>query len=343
MLRTTLFCCSLVLLLLAGCRIQLSVPTGGTVTNQAGQPACGSTVECTIEVDGYGFSDTYTANPDQGQLFAGWQKGHRRLCGGRLNPCALDASVAAGVPVLEALVESDEAFYLSPQFLPEDQLRRYVAGDRIRFEGELSVAEDGQADVVSTAVVGHMVIRDTTEEEAGYSVLAAELTLADESGQVVYTWSGQFWQDDHGGIYLRTDHYGNLLLDTASNSTGIPSVPVPLEPQAVLELPFSAMWGGHTSGPLTSGNRRVETGDPQSMPSPAGEVTAYPVRIVDEYSYLISYVDFNRDDSVVDESLLWMSQEKGLVRLEFSHEHYNHSGALLRAVAASLDAVGFSF
>jgi hypothetical protein len=342
MLRVILFCSSLVLLSLAGCRIQISAPDGGVVTNQAGNLACGGADVCSVEVDDYGFHETYIANPDQGQLFAGWETGDRRLCGGRLNACTLDASLTAGIPALAALVESDEEFYLSPKFLPEDQIRRYLAGDRIRFEGELSSSAD-QASAGSTAVEGQLLIHETTEEEAGHGVLAAELTLTDEAGQTAYTWSGQFWQDDHGGIYLRTDHYGNLLLDTASNSTGIPLIPVPLEPHAVLDIPFSSMWGGHTSGAITSGDLQVETGEPQTRPSPVGELTAYPIRLVDEYTYLMSYVDFQRDQYVVDDCLLWTSREKGLLGVELEHKEYNHNGALLKAVYLSLNATGFSF
>ena len=109
---------------LAGCRILVPVPEGGFVSSEPGELTSDTGNECTIEVEGFNFAETFTAEPEPGYLFSGWLRGYRGLCGGSLKPCVLDASLAAGHPALSALIESDEEFYLTALFFPEDEVRR---------------------------------------------------------------------------------------------------------------------------------------------------------------------------------------------------------------------------
>jgi hypothetical protein len=247
-----------------------------------------------------------------------------------------------GNPALTALLESDEEFLLKAQFLPDDQARRYVAGDVIRLEGMLSESV-GASPEVATEVTARLKILPTVLEQEGAPVLLAELVVWGPTGELLHNWSLQFWQDEFGGIHQRTDENGNVLLDTAANMEGIPLVPVPMEPLAYRELPFAAMWGGHTSGPLTSAERLIETGEPQTRTSPSGELLAYPVRVADEITYLTSYVDFRRDQTISDAYLLWMSREKGVVALEVQRQVYSATGRLLASRQLNLDVVRFRF
>ncbi len=233
-------------LCLTGCRILVAVPEGGFVTSNPGNLTCEAGSDCSIEVEGFDFAETFTAVPDPGYLFSGWQRGYRGLCGGSLGSCVLDASFAVGHPALSALIESDEEFYLTAQFLPEDEVRRYVAGDVALLEGALSDTQ-GMSPEVLTEVTARLKILPTELEQETMPVSMAELVVWGPGEERLLRWTIQFWQDDVGGIHLRTDEYGNLLLNTATNTTGLTAVPVPLEPFASEELTFSAMWGGHTS------------------------------------------------------------------------------------------------
>ena len=178
-------------LCLSGCRILVSVPQGGFVTSKPGNLTCEAEDECDIKVDSFGFAETFTAVPDPGYLFSGWRRGFRGLCGGSLRPCVLDASYAAGHPALAALVESDEEFYLTPQFLPEDELRRYLAGDVTRLKGVLSASQGTSPEVLTEVTARLKILAPVLAKEAA-PVYEAELVV---------------WGPDDERLLRRTQQY----------------------------------------------------------------------------------------------------------------------------------------
>ncbi|MDE0952940.1 MAG: hypothetical protein OSA45_16925 [Halioglobus sp.] len=82
------------LLLIQGCRFILVVPEGGSVVSTSGSYDCAAEETCIIDLPGIPFAgDTFTAIPDEGYVFKGWnkQEGRALFCGGKIGPCALPA------------------------------------------------------------------------------------------------------------------------------------------------------------------------------------------------------------------------------------------------------------
>ena len=326
----------------AGCRVNISVPEDGFVHSSPGGLVCDSASQCMVEVTDYGFHETYSAYPHNGYIFIGWQKQPGGLCGGSLRPCELDASLLSASPALSVILESDAQYLLTPQFQPEQDVRAYKDGDSVLFEGQLTLAE-GLASATEVPVKANLQLGYQGLEHAGSALMTASLSIASLDGVLLHTRSLEFWQGETGITYQYADRDGNTLLDSATNETGLLLLPVPLEPHAAIETPFAVMWGGHTSTPLTVGTRTIEVGEPQLTSTSAGDLSAYPVRIFDEYSYLVSYGEFKRGQHVTSEATLWISREKALVRLELEERIYSAAGLQLQSFQLSLDAARFNY
>ncbi|MEH6588535.1 MAG: hypothetical protein V7720_18425 [Halioglobus sp.] len=73
---------------LAGCKINQHVAQGGNLESESGMNNCPEAVSCVVDVeDGAPFKETFTAVPGLGYVFAGWGKG---LCADSAEPCSLD-------------------------------------------------------------------------------------------------------------------------------------------------------------------------------------------------------------------------------------------------------------
>jgi formylglycine-generating enzyme required for sulfatase activity len=104
-------CC--MLLFLQGCKITQTAPGNGWVKSLSGQHDCATGQTCTIDIDaGTEFSDTFTAVPAAGFVFSGWVKESGFICGGRLQPCALE-NVPAGLTALDLEVFLQPTFELA--------------------------------------------------------------------------------------------------------------------------------------------------------------------------------------------------------------------------------------
>tara|TARA_R110000772_G_scaffold163459_3_gene274798 strand:+ start:31340 stop:32356 length:1017 start_codon:yes stop_codon:yes gene_type:complete len=103
---------------LAGCKVQLSSPTGGSITTASGNYACAANAACpAINVNDIFFDETFIARPAAGYEFAGWKKRQRGLCGGSTKDCRLFTSGFAGNDdLLGFLARPNEVFYLEPVF-----------------------------------------------------------------------------------------------------------------------------------------------------------------------------------------------------------------------------------
>jgi hypothetical protein len=329
-------------LVLAGCRIDIAAPQGGSVQTESGNYACSEGQSCSIEVEDTAFAETFTAIPDPDQLFAGWAKAEKSLCGGSLQPCVLDASVMAGQPALMALLESDEVFNLAPQFLSADEMRVYQIGDWVRFRGILS-RSSGVADLEKLAVTAQLEFREPTYTLEGKGSIAARLTVEEVDSGQTQEWTVHFWQEQGGAAFQLSDEYGNLLLDTASNESGIPLVPVPPEPFDSSVTQYAIMWGGHTSGPIATGERRIEVGEFDTVATTKWQFEAYPISLLDEYTFLVTYDEFKRDQRVINDQRLWISQAKGLVKVQVTQHVFNENGRLAATEVLDLEFVRASF
>ena len=104
--------------LLAACKINMPVSDDGRVVSLSGARDCGPGETCEFDVSDTFFEETFTAVPGAGQVFLGWRKRDRGLCGGTAAPCELSTSAFAGDAALAGLLASDETFFLQPVFAP---------------------------------------------------------------------------------------------------------------------------------------------------------------------------------------------------------------------------------
>ncbi len=103
---------------LAGCKVQLSSPTGGSIATVSGNYSCAANANCPpIDVNDIFFDETFIAKPAAGYEFTGWKKRQRGLCGGSTKNCRLFTSGFAGNDdLLGFLARPNEVFYLEPVF-----------------------------------------------------------------------------------------------------------------------------------------------------------------------------------------------------------------------------------
>jgi hypothetical protein len=122
--------------LLIGCKIEITVPSGGNVSSASGGYDCASGETCIVEVNDFDFDEAFTAEPWEGWVFLGWKKGRGQLCGNASNECHLSSVGLEQFEVLAGIVQSEETFYLNPEFTegtPIEQAISAVNDEILRF------------------------------------------------------------------------------------------------------------------------------------------------------------------------------------------------------------------
>jgi len=102
---------------LCGCNIQIDSPEEGAVVSASGTYSCAAGSSCSIEVSDILFDETFIAVPAQGYEFVGWKRQDRGLCGGRESNCRLFTSGFSGRAALLTVLDSDQVFTLTPEFV----------------------------------------------------------------------------------------------------------------------------------------------------------------------------------------------------------------------------------
>ncbi|GAB5451860.1 MAG: hypothetical protein Hals2KO_21880 [Halioglobus sp.] len=115
-LSTTGLLIAVALLALQGCKLDVKVPQGGKVVSADGSFVCEANETCSIDVVDLFFDQTFKAVPEHGYVFSGWRTKDGYLCGGESGPCALSTAGFEGNPELQAMLESEETFFLQPRF-----------------------------------------------------------------------------------------------------------------------------------------------------------------------------------------------------------------------------------
>ena len=325
-----------------GCKVEIAVPEGGAVKTEFGTYRVEAMEADSIEVNDTSFHETFVAEPAEGYLFAGWKKQERGLCGGSLAPCELYTSWMAGDDSLMAILESDESFYLTPSFLPADQVRLYAAGDRVNFSGTLSEKNEFDAEVI-TEVTARLEILAASSSLVDKNVLAAKLTVWDPQGEELMSGTTQYWQEEVGSFYDLTDEFGNEYRDASTNQPGLASIPAPLVPASSSELQFNTLSAGPTATPLTAGTRTIAVGEPETVPVPLASLETYPVSISDSWNYLTAFGEFSQDERVDREQLLWVSQVKGVIKMRVVQSRFSRIGKVQSMVTLELEASGANF
>lgn len=107
----------LTIVTLAACKVEIEVPTSGSVTTNSNNINCAAGQTCSVDVVDIFFDETFVAQPATDFVFTGWKRKARSLCSGALTPCFIDSSYAAGNAPLTALLNNpNEIFYLKPSF-----------------------------------------------------------------------------------------------------------------------------------------------------------------------------------------------------------------------------------
>lgn len=101
---------------IAGCKIVVSIPFGGSVTTEDGFE-CQAGQTCTVEVTDETFDSTFKAVPAKGYTFTHWRRKPSGFCGGEDNPCYLSTTKFNGNSTLLGILASDEEFFLEPVFV----------------------------------------------------------------------------------------------------------------------------------------------------------------------------------------------------------------------------------
>mgnify|MGYP001825657341 FL=1 len=328
----------LLVMILPACRVELYVPANGTVATDSGAIFCEGSETCIIEVSDANFDETYTAYPDSGYQFIGWKQKPGALCGKSLMPCHLSTSGFDQHDALMALLESDRVFYLEPGFLESDYIRRHQAGDVAVFEGTLEVFTSG-GEALSSSVSVRFEYTDFTfsQSDAPAIEVTRTITLV-ETGETQVT-KTSFRQDDSGTFFDLTDEDGNAYLTAVTSDYGVQSLPSPAEPLGNAVIDYYIMYGGNVSGPIIQGTRSVERFEFDATEPEVGHYPAYRVLITDNYEYLFTYADNKRGKEVVDQSELWVSPAKGVVKSQQNIREYSSNGLLEREQILSLEIV----
>jgi predicted secreted Zn-dependent protease len=108
---------AIALLALGGCKVKITVPEGGSVVSSTGLYGCTSGEICTIDVDHPYLAESFTATPDAGYEFAGWEKKHGGFCGGKKSACNLSTTGFPLNPALNTLLGKSDVFTMNPVFV----------------------------------------------------------------------------------------------------------------------------------------------------------------------------------------------------------------------------------
>lgn len=104
-------------LFLGACRVEVIVPTSGTVTTTSGSMDCAAGTSCTMDVADIHFDETFVAEPADGFVFDGWKSGNRRICGNRTEPCHYStANLEGNDDAIALLSDQDQVLYVEPFF-----------------------------------------------------------------------------------------------------------------------------------------------------------------------------------------------------------------------------------
>ena len=174
-------------ILLSGCRIVISVPEQGDVDSESSAFDCAAGETCEIDVVDLFFSETFSAQPPEGQLFLGWKKRDRGLCGGSTDACSLSTAGFEGNDLLEQILFSDEEFYLEPVFGPEGG-----SSFNLRYCEVLIARLNG--DTVEAEVWGTQSLNDCPEAEI--RALDPEQIAADNNANFAVINGPRYWVID---------------------------------------------------------------------------------------------------------------------------------------------------
>jgi hypothetical protein len=104
-----------------GCKLRITVPQGGHVTTESGGYDCAEGDVCTIDVVDIFFDEKFTAVPKSCYGFKSWVQYDSvfSFCGNSNGACLLNTKLFGSFEALMAILESDQMFFLQPEFEAE--------------------------------------------------------------------------------------------------------------------------------------------------------------------------------------------------------------------------------
>lgn len=107
----------LLTLVMSGCKIVILSHNVGEVATESGKNSCPALQSCIIDVTDIYFNEVFLGSATHPNYrFKGWLKGERHLCGGSEAACALSTEQFPGNDILMGILESEEPFFLIPEF-----------------------------------------------------------------------------------------------------------------------------------------------------------------------------------------------------------------------------------
>lgn len=168
-------------ILLSGCKLAVVVGEGGTVQSKSNTRNCAEVSQCTFEVSGADFDETFTAVPLPGYRFDRWQSGPGYLCLKTPGPtCTLSNVPFKEIPSILAIIASDAVFTIRPVFTAIAGTRLVVKDANGLVLGEVMNLKNG----TDAAVRQVYIAKD--KKEHGYMVDVSRMYLSDTHGYSVY-------------------------------------------------------------------------------------------------------------------------------------------------------------
>ncbi len=109
-------------MLATGCKLALTVTSGGDVTSLSGNRDCVGGSLCEYEVTDTSFVDSFTAVPRPGYVFSKWQGGDDYQCAESTNPtCTISTNLIESFQgpargVADTIIASGRYYYVQPLF-----------------------------------------------------------------------------------------------------------------------------------------------------------------------------------------------------------------------------------
>lgn len=266
----------LLLSLLGGCKIVILGHNVGGVVSETGAFDCPAGETCRIDVVDIHFRETFTGRARHPNYrFTGWQKGGRHFCGGGEGPCELSTAGFADNRHLLALLESDETFFLIPQYERVGPVE--TAELEFRDDGGRRVYDD------SGRLLGTLEMDPVSNQATGVNLhfrgYAQHYSLPLEHRGVVYAVSNPINDLVYDGPGCRGDSLPELALSTevsmgfVSPDTRWPVVVGP-EPQIYIMDPV-----GRTS--RRAWYHRWDSADHECLADPGEPVLTGPLVLTD--------------------------------------------------------------
>lgn len=327
-------------LMLAGCKIEVPVPSGGYVTTQSGVFTCNAGQTCIIKANDLTFDETFIAVPDNGMKFVRWEKRDRGFFGGSTNDTArLFTSGFEDNDILMSFLKSDETFYLEPVFetslSTNEQLARLSPSNFRRYQGTAEIYDLWQGTEQAPLNVEERIL--TSSYTLGsQKLLLSSVDIAISNTNLVV--QSHFYQDGKGALITIVNDAGNYYYRPDLEQYGVLDIPSPLEPNTSTTFDYEIRDSSDTNIVLFEGRKTIYVEPKQTISTPLGTFSAYPVRTSDWRQEQLG--NGYAGDSQEAETTVWIVAEIGMVGFSGRVAVKNQYGSLQQSLSLDYRLTG---